>query len=34
MCGVACCRKEWGGSEIIIINDEAHGARVVGVGKQ
>jgi hypothetical protein len=20
MCGVACCRKEWGGSEIMIIN--------------
>jgi hypothetical protein len=37
MCGVACCRKAWGRSEIMIINDEAHGARVVGgggVGKQ
>jgi hypothetical protein len=26
MCGVACCRKEWGGSEIMIINAIRWGA--------
>jgi hypothetical protein len=32
MCGVACCRKEWGEAP----HDEAHGARIVwgGLGKQ
>jgi hypothetical protein len=28
MCGVACCRKEWGEA----LYDEAHGARIVCVG--
>jgi hypothetical protein len=28
MCGVACCRKEWGEA----LYDEVHGARIVGGG--
>jgi hypothetical protein len=28
MCGVVCCRKEWGEA----LYDEAHGARIVGGG--